>query len=711
MFDDLSNKNPCLQEIFTQKYKMFSQKVLDYYKLCHHLTCLPEELWGFENIAAPLIELYHNIESLYHLLKMCQKLEIRNCQATVEDAQRQIRKIDDFRYRNSVLSNIYKHLLSKGDLPAYQYQCLQAQLNHSKIYEQISQENVVHAIKCAQQISSWQNSYTQLREDFLRNWVLPLTHEDIQPLSQGAKALAKSSYNEHSTILNSKFGHSDYYTHAVTLKKTALLENILHHHPDRMLRSRVFAGLKKNYAIGGNGVFSLHIEPLFENIFDYRQRQAYFQGFKSTRHFETYLHKISPEIPVNILYRHCLERLQLNAREQWDNLAEFALRHDNIEQLTPADLPYYAHRMQEEMFQGATPREQIFPLNEVLAALNEKIHNFFGISLKEVPEKPHWHFSHPFELITEEHLSLGVIYTDLFERENKNHVSFCTPLARSYFSAGAWSNGSVAVCCNFPENAEKTISLNEILILFHEMGYALCHLLARTDSLSISGITHLPRDIVEAFARMMEYWALEPEVLIRASNNTFSFEKASSLCAHHQSFLALQMLEKLQIGYFDWILNGATFWQLYKNDPRKYNPTNLWSKITQHYLLSGCTETHFFASPLKIRPVPSPLSEIHAHFIGDLYACQILEKIKEYQSMRQAGEILSESLFSRPGLERSDLTIEFLKAPLSADAFLRRLAPPAFLSEKIASPLTFSNPDRRDSCEPKRYSPTLSGSF
>ena len=118
-----------------------------------------------------------------------------------------------------------------------------------------------------------------------------------------------------------------------------------------------------------------------------------------------------------------------------------------------------------------------------------------------------------FEVLEADGSHLGIFYSDYFPRDGK--------------SSGAWS-GSFRSQSNIDENfitplvynvgnfakptADKPslMSLEEVEILFHELGHGLHSLFGNT---TYSGSREVPVDFVELPSQIMENWALNPAVL------------------------------------------------------------------------------------------------------------------------------------------------------------------------------------------------------
>ena len=113
---------------------------------------------------------------------------------------------------------------------------------------------------------------------------------------------------------------------------------------------------------------------------------------------------------------------------------------------------------------------------------------------------------------------LGLIYMDLFPRENKyGHFAQFGVTTGKLLSSGLYQRPVVALICNFPpatDDAPSLLKHSDVETLFHEFGHALHSVLTQTKYAAFSG-TSVPRDFVEAPSQMLENWVWDKSVLDR----------------------------------------------------------------------------------------------------------------------------------------------------------------------------------------------------
>ncbi|MCI4019413.1 M3 family metallopeptidase, partial [Klebsiella pneumoniae] len=117
--------------------------------------------------------------------------------------------------------------------------------------------------------------------------------------------------------------------------------------------------------------------------------------------------------------------------------------------------------------------------------------------------------------------TIGGVYMDLYAREGKRGGAWMNDYkGRRRFSDGTLQLPTAYLVCNFAPpvgGREARLSHDEILILFHETGHGLHHLLTQVDELGVSGINGVEWDAVELPSQFMENFVWEYDVLAQMS--------------------------------------------------------------------------------------------------------------------------------------------------------------------------------------------------
>jgi len=262
----------------------------------------------------------------------------------------------------------------------------------------------------------------------------------------------------------------------------------------------------------------------------------------------------------------CQAQMKGRVRE----VAALAIQVDGIAKLEPWDFAYYHFKLQQKKF-GATAEDfrPHFPFSAVLEGMFRHAEKLFGIHVTEETAKyqtydPSVKVYEVTDKKTGE--TLGILYTDYQARPGSKADGFWMEAFRE--RAGKDSPIVINVC-NFgggKNGEEVSLSLWEILSVFHEFGHALHSLLARGNYPSQNG-TNVARDFLEIPSQLQEFWLLQPEVL-------------QSLSRHCKTGKPLSLAEAkraIDIQEFDHLHAGTmhNFWSLLDMKWYTTNPADI----------------------------------------------------------------------------------------------------------------------------------------
>ncbi|VEU20956.1 DEKNAAC101829 [Brettanomyces naardenensis] len=191
-----------------------------------------------------------------------------------------------------------------------------------------------------------------------------------------------------------------------------------------------------------------------------------------------------------------------------------------------------------------------FSVGTVVAGLSSLFKSIYGIELRPKPVQKDETWSgdvRKFEVVSEDEGLVGIIYMDLFYRENKTptpaHFTVCCSrkiypeeldtkdpfnLKRRTFQTTEhegeiYQLPVISVVCNFfpdyyvssrlDDSAPTLLTLNQVGTLFHEMGHAMHSMLGRTNLHNVSG-TRCVTDFVELPSILTEQFAKDERVLL-----------------------------------------------------------------------------------------------------------------------------------------------------------------------------------------------------
>jgi len=185
-------------------------------------------------------------------------------------------------------------------------------------------------------------------------------------------------------------------------------------------------------------------------------------------------------------------------------------------EVKPWDWDRYSERVRKARYD--LNQDDLKPYFEFDRVLRDGVffaaNQLYGLRFKARKDLPVYHPDvRVFEVREEDGRTIGLIYFDVFKRDNK--------------SGGAWMSNFVSQSkllgtkpvvfnvANFAKPAAgqpALISFDDVTTLFHEFGHALHGLFADQTYPTLSG-TNVARDFVEFPSQLNENWALEPKVL------------------------------------------------------------------------------------------------------------------------------------------------------------------------------------------------------
>jgi oligopeptidase A len=314
--------------------------------------------------------------------------------------------------------------------------------------------------------------------------------------------------------------------------------------------------------------------PLINKILKLRQEAAQMLGYEN--YAEVSLATKMATSPQQVL--DFLGKLAAKAKPYAERdlqaLQQFAAEKLNLPKLEAWDLAYVSEKLREDRYAFSDQEvKQYFPEDKVLTGMFKLVEKLYGIHIVPVVVSRNVQCWHPdvkfFDINDANGQLIGQFYLDLYARPAKR--------------GGAWMDDAVTrrrienkqagnhviqlpvayLTCNFsaPVNINHQLrpalfTHNEVIVLFHEFGHGLHHLLTQIEDLGVSGINGIEWDAVELPSQFMENFCWEWDVL---AGMTQHIETGESLpkalfdkmlkAKNFQS--GLQMLRQIEFALFD----------------------------------------------------------------------------------------------------------------------------------------------------------------
>lgn len=313
--------------------------------------------------------------------------------------------------------------------------------------------------------------------------------------------------------------------------------------------------------------------PLINRILELRLEQAQILGYKNYAEVSLVTKMATSPQQVLDFLRKLAHRAKPYAEQDLHALQQFALEKLGLIKVEAWDLAYVSEKLRQERYAFSDQEvKQYFPEDKVLDGMFKLVQKLYGIRITAAASTRNiqcWHSDVKFFDIHDATGQLiGQFYLDLYARSNKR--------------GGAWMDDAITrrridikdaasliqlpvayLTCNFsaPVNIDQQVrpalfTHDEVIVLFHEFGHGLHHLLTQIEDLGVSGINGVEWDAVELPSQFMENFCWEWEVLASMTQHIDSkeplprtlFEKMLK-AKNFQS--GLQMLRQIEFALFD----------------------------------------------------------------------------------------------------------------------------------------------------------------
>jgi len=314
--------------------------------------------------------------------------------------------------------------------------------------------------------------------------------------------------------------------------------------------------------------------PLISRIMELRQEEARMLGYDN--YAEVSLATKMANSPQQVLdfLRKLAAKAKPYAERDLHALQQFAAEKLNLPKLEAWDLAYISEKLREERYAFSDQEvKQYFPEDKVLTGMFKLVEKLYGIHIVPAAASRNAQCWHPdvkfFDINDANDQLIGQFYLDLYARPTKR--------------GGAWMDDAITrrriddqqigkqviqipvayLTCNFsaPVNMNSQLrpalfTHDEVIVLFHEFGHGLHHLLTQVEDLGVSGINGVEWDAVELPSQFMENFCWEWDVLAEMTQHIDTRESLprdlfDKMLKAKNFQSGLQMLRQIEFALFD----------------------------------------------------------------------------------------------------------------------------------------------------------------
>jgi len=311
--------------------------------------------------------------------------------------------------------------------------------------------------------------------------------------------------------------------------------------------------------------------PLIRKILELRKEEALLLGFDCYAEVSLVSKMASTPKQVLDFLTDLAVKAKPYAKLDLEKLQRFASDQLGLSNLESWDLAYVSEKLRVDRYAFSDEEvKQYFPESKVLEGMFRLVENLYHITITLSEEKSGLQFWHPdvkfFSIKDTNEKLIGQFYIDLYARSGKQGGAWMDDAVTRRRVEHKESNIQTPVAylnCNFakPVNINGQIrpalfTHDEVIILFHEFGHGLHHLLTQVEELGVSGINGVEWDAVELPSQYMENFCWEWDVLSGMTQHVDSgaplpremFDKMIA-AKNYQS--GLQTLRQIEFSLFD----------------------------------------------------------------------------------------------------------------------------------------------------------------
>ncbi len=318
--------------------------------------------------------------------------------------------------------------------------------------------------------------------------------------------------------------------------------------------------------------------PLINDILKLRMEVAKILGFNN--YAEVSLATKMASTPKQVL--DFLSELASKARPYAERdltaIRDFAREQLSIDQLESWDMAYVSEKLREEQYAFSDQEvKQYFPETKVLPGMFQLVEKLYQLVITPVTPSETVQCWHPdvkfFNIHNTDGKLIGQFYLDLYARASKRGGAWMDDAITRRRLTNTTSNKTIQtpvayLTCNFSGPVKKDdkpssaiFTHDEVIVLFHEFGHGLHHLLTQVEDLSVSGINGVEWDAVELPSQFMENFCWEWEVLTNLTQHIDTSETLprtlfDKILAAKNFQSGLQTLRQIEFALFDMQLHA-----------------------------------------------------------------------------------------------------------------------------------------------------------
>lgn len=338
---------------------------------------------------------------------------------------------------------------------------------------------------------------------------------------------------------------------------------------NQALRQEMYTAFTTRASDQGPNAGEFDNSELMDELLKLRHELAQLLGFES--YAESSLATKMAESTEQVLgfLNQLAEKSHPQAKQEVEELRQFAANEYGVSELNPWDMAYFAEKLKQAKYSISDEElRPYFPEDRVLSGLFTTVNKLFGIKVTERAKSDvnRWHQDVRFFDIHDANNNYrGSFYLDLYAREKKRGGAWMDDCrGRIKWSSESLQTPIAYLTCNFNQPIGDNPALfthDEVITLFHEFGHGIHHMLTQVDEAAVSGINGVAWDAVELPSQFLENWCWEEEALAFISGHYESGEPLpkdmlDKMLAAKNFQSAMMMVRQLEFSLFDFRIHA-----------------------------------------------------------------------------------------------------------------------------------------------------------
>lgn len=299
-----------------------------------------------------------------------------------------------------------------------------------------------------------------------------------------------------------------------------------------------------------------------EEILLLKDQKAKILGFESYAEYSLATKMANNKEEVVEFLKNIASKSKEKAQKELNELKDYALKRDNLNDFESYDFGYYSQKLKEEKYDiDEEFYKPYFEKELTLKGIFDFIHKIFGVEFRQIEEES-WNEKVLTYEIFEKDSYIGKIYLDLEARFEKKGGAWMHNWHNRYFLNNLIQYPTAFIVCNFSPSTDATPSLlshEEVTTLFHELGHAIHHLFTKVNEPFVSGINGVTWDTVEFPSQFLEYFAYEKDILKMFAKHyqtgiILDDESIEKLIKTRNYGSALSTIRQVEFALFDYLL-------------------------------------------------------------------------------------------------------------------------------------------------------------